>query len=174
MRSVSLNIRDAHDAGTSAAVEVALIIIEHPELEAAIRLSTDPTERLSADPLIYGTRSRWMGTDPATQPFQFILASADLPSDLEDAPAATTLVLQNLDARIAELLRSFTDRPTVHMAIVLSDTPDVIEAEFRDMVLMGSGGNVAEIRIDIGRAPIEDEMVPMGRFTKDRFPGLFA
>ena len=169
-----MNQRTSYEALTSDEVEVALIIIEHPDLEAPIRLSTDPTVRLSIDPLVYGTKSTWMGTDPKTEHFLFVAVSAELPSDLEDAPAATTLVLANLDARITEVLRSFTSRASVHMAIVLANTPNLIEAEFRGMVTTGSNGNLDQISIEIGRAPIEDEMAPMHRFTKERFPGLFA
>ncbi len=56
MRRVSLNARTAFDAATTAEVEIAQIMIEHPALDAPVRLSTDPTERISTDPLMYGTR----------------------------------------------------------------------------------------------------------------------
>lgn len=102
-----------------------------------------------------------------------MLASAELPSDLEDAPAAASIVLENVDNDIAEVLRSFTDFATVHMAVVLASDPDQIEAEFRDMLLIAAGGDAAEVTLSISRRPIEDESVPMDRFTKDRFPGLF-
>ena len=173
MRRVSLNARTAFDAQTTDEVEIALIMIEHPALDAPVRLSTDPTERLSTDPLMYGTRTAWMGSDPVSEPFMFILASANLPSDLEDAPAAASIIIDNVDSDIAGLLRSFTDRPSVHIAVVLASSPDLIEVEFRGMVMTGSSGNAGEITIEISRAPIEEESVPMDRFTKDRFPGIF-
>ena len=131
------------------------------------------SERISTDPLMYGTRTSWMGSNPATEPFLFIIASAELPSDLEDAPAAASIIIENVDSDIAGLLRSFTDRPIVHMAVVLASSPDLIEVEFRGMVMTGSSGNAGEITIEISRAPIEEESVPMDRFTKDRFPGIF-
>ena len=90
--------------------------------------------------------------------------------------AATTdevIIIENVDSDIAGLLRSFTDRPIVHMAVVLASSPDLIEVEFRGMVMTGSSGNAGEITIEISRAPIEEESVPMDRFTKDRFPGIF-
>ncbi|MDF3420146.1 hypothetical protein HKX23_17495 [Sulfitobacter sp. KE29] len=173
MRRVSLNARTAYDAATTDEVEVALIMIEHPLLDAPVRLSTDPTERLSTDPLMYGTRSTWMESNPAIEPFLFILASTDIPSDLEDAPAAAAIVVENVDSDIAETLRSFTDRPTVHMAVVMASSPDLIEVEFRGMVMVGSSGNAGEITLEVSRAPIEEESVPMDRFTKNRFPGMF-
>ncbi len=173
MRRVSLNARAALEEASSPEVEVVLLTVEHPELPAPVRLSTDPTERLSIDPLLYGTRSSWSGADPQTDPYLFILASAEFPSDLEDAPAAATLVLENVDNEIAHLLRSFTDRPVVHMAVVLASSPDLVEAEYRNLNIIGVDGNAGEVSISISRAPIEEESVPMDRFTKDRFPGLF-
>lgn len=173
MRRVSLNARTAFDAATTSEVEVALIMIEHPELDAPLRLSTDPSERLSIEPLMYGTRSTWMDSDPVSDPFLFVLASVELPSDLEDAPAAATIIVENVDSDIVELMRSFTDRPKVHIAVVMASSPELIEVEFRGMVMTGSSGNASEISITVSRAPIEEESVPMDRFTKDRFPGLF-
>lgn len=173
MSRVLINARTAHDAATTDAVEVALFTIAHPSLDAPIRLSTDPTERLSVEPLMYGTRSNWLGANPATEPFLFVLASADLPSDLEDVPAAASIILSNVDNRIAEVLRSFIDQPVISMAVVMADSPDAIEVEFRDMVMIGSNGNAGEVTIQMSRAPIEDETVPMDRFTKNRFPGLY-
>lgn len=173
MRRVSLNARTSSDSATSAEVEVALIMIEHPALDAPVRLSTDPTERLSIEPLMYGTRTNWMDSDPSSEPFLFVLASAELPSDLEDAPAAASIVLENVGSDIAELMRSFTDQPSVHIAVVMASSPDLVEVEYRGMVMTGASGNANEISIDVSRAPIEEESVPMDRFTKDRFPGVF-
>tara|TARA_R110002074_G_scaffold124678_3_gene261283 strand:+ start:1158 stop:1682 length:525 start_codon:yes stop_codon:yes gene_type:complete len=173
MRRVSLNARTAFDEASTDQVEVALIMIEHPALDAPLRLSTDPTERLSIEPFMYGTRSAWMDSLPISEPFLFVLASADLPSDLEDAPAAATIVIENVDSDIAGLMRSFTDRPTVNIAVVMAETPDLVEVEYRGMVMTGASGTANEISIEVSRAPIEEESVPMDRFTKDRFPGMF-
>ncbi|TMV09815.1 hypothetical protein FGK63_01725 [Ruegeria sediminis] len=173
MRRVSLNARSAAEAATTDEVEIALFSITHPYLDAPVRLSTDPTERLSVEPLMYGTRSAWDGADPVTDPYLFVLASAELPSDQEDAPATATIVLENVDNDIAALLRSFTDLPVVNMAVVLASSPDVVEVEYRDLRIVGAEGDASEISLQISRRPIEDETVPMDRFTKDRFPGLF-
>ena len=62
---------------------------------------------------------------------------------------------------------------TVHMAVVLAESPDVIEVEYRDLRLVGADGNANEVRLSLSRQPIEDELVPTDRLTKDRFPELF-
>ena len=60
-RRVSLNARQAQIDPVSAEIDVVLIEITHPDLDAPIRLSTDNTERISDEPLIYGTRSPGAG-----------------------------------------------------------------------------------------------------------------
>lgn len=172
MRLVSLNARLAMEAETSAEIEAVLFCIEHPELPAPVRLSTDNTERLSEEPLIYGTRSTWRGADPETEPYLFLLASALLPSDLEDAPASAQIVLENLESEMVALLRSFLSPPTVHMAVVLASSPDLVEAEWSGLQLLGAEIDAGTITLSLSREEIEGEYWPTGRMTRDRFPGL--
>lgn len=174
MRRLSLNARLAQDAPHSAAIEMALILIEHPELEAPIRLSTDNTERLSTDPLMYGTRSSWRGSNPVTEPFLWIIASSVLPGDAEDAPASAQIALENLDAEMVQLVRSFTDPATISLAVVLAETPDLIEAEWTGLQLVSADITAGEIVLSISRDEVELEPFPPGRMTRLNFPGLHA
>lgn len=173
MRRLSLNARSAFDAQQTDAVEVLLFRFEHPELAAPIRLSSDPTERLSTEPLAYGTRSGWGGANKITEPHFFVLASFEKPSDQEDAPPACRIVLENVTSDVARILRSVTTRPRAHMAVVLSDTPDVVEYEVRDLFLVAAEGDASTVPLTLSRDPIETETVPMDRFTPARFPGLY-
>lgn len=172
MRRLSLNARLALDAPASAEIEVALFLIEHPDLDAPIRLSTDNTERLSVDPLLYGTRSTWRGANPVTDPYLWIVASAVLPGDDDEAPASARLVIENLDAGLTTLLRSFTEPPTISIAVVLADSPDVIEAEWTGLQLASADITDAEITLTLSRDEVELEPFPPGRMTRLNFPGL--
>ncbi|SCB18550.1 hypothetical protein [Rhizobium lusitanum] len=172
MRRVSLNARRAQDDQNTSEIYVALVRIEHSSLDNPVLLSTDPTERLQDEPLMYGTRSTWMGVNPVTDPFLFVLASTVLPSDIDDAPAEANIVLENVDNDIAKLLRSFTDLATVSIAVVLASSPNLIEAEFRNLKLMTAQIDAGEVTLTISRESIEDEKLPSGRMTKNRFPGL--
>ena len=64
-RRLSLNARQAQIDPVSPEIDVVLIEIAHPDLDAPLRLSTDNTEMISDEPRIYGTRSTWRGADPA-------------------------------------------------------------------------------------------------------------
>jgi hypothetical protein len=173
MNRLSLNARLAMDQIGAEDLFVILFEITHPDLEGGpIRLSTDNAERISIDPLIYGTRSNWRGADPVTQPFLWIIASALLPSDQEDTPAAAQIALENLEAEMVALLRSFRTPATVNMAVVLAETPDLIEAEYLDLQLLSADISDAELLLSISRDEIELEPFPPGRMTRDRFPGL--
>ncbi|KAA2314560.1 hypothetical protein E0K93_09595 [Puniceibacterium sp. HSS470] len=172
MRQVSLNARQIQDAVSTEEIYVALFEILHPELPASIRLSTDPTERLQDDPLIYCTRSTWRGANPMTEPWLWTIASALLPSDLEDAPASASLVLENLDSNMVAIVRSVVTPPTVNMAVVLASSPNVIEAEFLDLQILSADIDAGAITLAISRDEIEAEPFPSGRMTRDRFPGL--
>jgi hypothetical protein len=172
MRRVSLNARQAQDAVGSDEIEVALMYITHPLLEEPVRLSTDNTERLSDEPLMYGTRSTWMGSDPDTEPFLFVLVDTILPSDLDDAPASGNLIIENVDNDIAKTLRSFTDLATMHVAVVLASSPSLVELEYLDLKITNAEIDADTVRLDFSRENTDDEKYPSGRFTKDRFPGL--
>lgn len=172
MRRVSLNYRTSLDGAHSDAVEVVLIHITHPALGEPIRLSTDPTERLTVEPLAYGTRSTWMTDDGS--PFQFVLVDVLLPDDQEEAPPAARVALEAVDAGLASVLRQTTLPATVDMAVVLASEPDVVEAEFRDLRLVGAEGDAGEIVLTISRDPLTAEPSPPDRMTRARFPGLHA
>lgn len=172
MRRVSLNQRLANDSASTEEIYAALFYIEHPDLPAPIRLSTDNTERLSSDPLYYGTRSTWLTENPIADPYLWIVASTVLPSDMDDAPAAATIVIENVDNEIAKLLRSFTDLATMHIAVVLASSPDQIEAEYRDLKLISHDIGAGEVTLMVSRQDVEEEDYPVDRMTKDKFPGL--
>ena len=173
MRRLSLAYRQSFEEGSTAEVQVALFHIEHAAMDVPVRLSTDPTERLSEDPLCYGTRSAFNGANPLYQPFQFVLVSALLPGDQENAPAEAALVLENVTKGIADELQSVTSPATVHMAVVLASSPDHIEAEYRDLLLTRAEGTASDITLYLSRLPIEAESFPAGRMGRQRFPGLF-
>lgn len=170
MRRLSLNARTALDAEATDKIDVVLFRFTHPSLDKPVFLSTDPTERLSVEPLIYGTYSSWL--NPDREPFLFILASTMVPDDKEDAPAAATVILETVDKDMATVLRSIKDRATVDMAVVLASSTDVIEAEWTGLRLMTANGNASEITLLISRESVFEEPFPAGRMTRARFPGL--
>lgn len=171
-RALSLNARRGLDASYDDDVWIVLIEFDHPDMEAPIRLSTDPTERISDEPVIYGTRSSWRGANPVTEHWQFVAAQLELPSDQEDVPAAVRLTIDLFDSSIPALLRSFNTRASANVAMVLRSSLDTPEQQFLGLeVTEGSYGS--QISISSSRKPIEEEGAPMDIMGRQRFPGLF-
>ncbi len=170
MRRLSLNARLLTDAETTDETYVALFRFTHPSLDKPVRLSTDPTICLSEDPEEYGTLSSWL--NPDGDPYLWIIASAMVPDDKEDAPTAATFILETVTKDMVDVFRSITDRATVDMAIVLASSPDHVEVEFRDLKLMAASGNAQEITLQLSRESIFELPWPAGRMTRARFPGL--
>lgn len=174
MRRVSLNARVAQEDQTTDEVDVVLIAIEHPALADTVRLSTDPTECLSIDPLAYGTRSTWRATDApqGRATYQFVLLDVMLPADQDDAPHSAELVVELHDNDLARALRMTSDPARVDMAVVLASSPDLVEAEWLDLRLTGVEGDSGQATLTITREPLTSEPMPAGRMSKQRFPGL--
>lgn len=167
-----MNARLAQEEANTDEIYVALFRIDHPSLPTPIRLSTDNTERLSTDPTVYGTRSSWAGANPLLEPYLWAIADAILPSDLEDAPAAAQIAIEALDHDIVQTVRSITTPPTIRMAVVLASSPDVVEAEWSNLLITTVDADAGEIILTISREEIENEFFPAGRMSRDRFPGL--
>jgi hypothetical protein len=166
-RFVSLNARLAVQAAQSAEIPVMLAIITHPSLLAPAYLSSDPTERISADPYMLGTRH-------AGIVFPFVLMSAILPDDQDKSPPKTTLVFENVDADMAKVLRSITSPAMLELIVVLAGTPDVIEAHFTRLRATRGAYDPNQVSLDISREPFTSMALPFHRMTVSRFPGLHA
>lgn len=171
MRNISLNARLAAAADSTEEVEIVLIKITHEDLDDPVRLSTDPTEMITEDPLVYGTHSTWKTGDGS--PFLFVLVSALLPGDEDEGPQQAQLSLSNVDNDIASLLREVRTQATVDMSVVLSSSPNTVEVEFLGLKLVSASGDASSITLTISREPITSEPWPSGRMTRERFPSLF-
>lgn len=170
MRRVSLNARLAQDRDASDDLDVVLVIITHPDLDEPIRLSSDNTDRLSLEPLMYGTRSTWR--TPDGEPFLFIMMDALVPDEKDDAAAAASLVIEILDSSLAEILTSTTVPAICAMAIVQASAPDYVNAEWTGMQMNDSEGDSGQAVLRFSVEPLQDEWFPADRMTKDRMPGL--
>lgn len=173
-RRVSLNARIGQEADATDEVDVVLMTITHPDLAQPLRLSTDPTERLSLDPLVYGTLSTWRAEGADRAAYQFVLLDATLPGDEADAPHQAQLVAELHDNDLALSLRQTTTPARVDIAVVLASSPDLIEAEWLDLRLTSADGDAGQVQLTITREPLASEPMPAGRMSRQRFPGLHS
>lgn len=164
-RELSLSARTSFNAEHGGEIPIVLVTIEHADLDAPIRLSSDPTERFSLDPLLYGTTSN------ANQ-FTFVLMTAILPDDRE-SPSGVQLAFDNASSDMAAVVRASQTPATITIQLVLASSPDDIEEEYTELQAVAAEYNANRITLDVSREPLTSEPFPQHRMTQNRFPGLF-
>lgn len=166
MRVLSLNFRQALFSQESGEVPIFLLTVTHPALTDPILLSTDPTARLSTDPLVYGTVSR--GQD-------FLYAGVDitLPDEQDRTPPASKLTVENVTRDLIPLARSVSTPPKVLIEAVLASDPDTVETTFAEFDMTSLIADAAVLTFDLTIDALATEPYPSGTFSPAAFPGLF-
>ncbi|KTR07331.1 hypothetical protein NS365_04545 [Aureimonas ureilytica] len=147
-------------------VPVVLLTISHPMLSAPIRLSGDPTARLSEQPLRYGTASRGALYD-------FLPFAISLPDDVSERAPVAQIVLDNVDRTLVSMVRSIPTPSTVRIEIVLASSPDAVEIDFPAFQVQGVTFDASSMTLQLGLDDLTDKPFPAGNFDPSGFPGLF-
>lgn len=166
MRVLSLNMRQALFSQETGEIVIFLLTITHPELEAPIYLSTDPTTRFSDVPLVYGTTSRGV---------QFFYAGIDitLPDEQDKAPPASKLTIANVTRELIPLARSVSTPPSVKIEAVLASDVDGVEMIWPAMDMSNLTYDASFLQFDLTMDALVTEPYPSGTFSPAAFPGLF-
>ncbi|MBP0483936.1 hypothetical protein [Sagittula salina] len=176
-RRLSLPGRRHFDGLDTASVPLVLMEITHPEMNAPLRLSTDMTERLSTDPLRYGTRCGWRGADLVEEPWLFVGVDVEWPGEIEDTMPEARLTLSLVQSSILDLLRSILTPATCHMALMLSGHLGAGPEEvYLDLELRSAEADLSaggRVELVLSHVPIDIEMFPSPRMTQRAFPGLY-
>ncbi|MGX9390506.1 hypothetical protein ACWX0K_07165 [Nitrobacteraceae bacterium UC4446_H13] len=145
---------------------IVLITLESDDLVTPLRLSSDPTVRFSIDPLRYGTRSRG-------EVFEYMLMSALLPDDKQDAQPAAQIVIDNVVPGMIEQVRAVQSIVEARFEIVFSNNPDFVEEAWERFRLTSASFDDQRITLSCGREPLTNEGWPAQHMSQSRFPGLF-
>lgn len=165
-RTLSAGMLAAMYAQETDEVPIALLTVTHDDLVDPIYLSSDPTERISDDPLVYATTSR--GEEYLFLPFEFTL-----PDDRTDAPSGVTLTVDNINRDLVALLRSISTPASITLEIVLASSPDDVEIQLPSMLLSNVSIDDLVVQGDLIVDALFNEPFPAGTFTPGAFPGLF-
>lgn len=149
---------------------IILLTIDHADLAQPIRVSTDPTQRLSSlttdQHVVYGTIS--LGNEYVFYPVEVAWPTTD-----EESPPATTLTVANIGRELISTIRTLETSPTIGMALVLASDPDTIESEFNGFLFTDISIDAYTVKgsltIDTGAT----EPFPHLLFTPSTAPGSF-
>lgn len=166
MRAVSLTMRRSMYARETKEVALVLITVTHPLLSTPVRVSSDPTARLSEQPLRYGTVSRG-------STYTFVPMSVMLPDDIEERAPTSQIQIENVSRDLVALLRSMRSPADVRMEVVLASTPDAVEYLCPKFQLKHTRGAAPMLTLELHIDSLVEEPFPSGSFSPSYFPGLF-
>jgi len=147
-------------------VVICLLTVTHEDLGAPIYLSSDPTTRLSDDPLIYGTVSR--SNEYLFLPFEFTL-----PDDKSDSPPRVQLTMDNTDRSLVAILRSIATPANIKVELVLASDLNTVEIQLPALQLSDVTMDDGKISATLVADALINEPHPAQLFTPGSFPGLF-
>ena len=148
------------------AEEFPLILLTLSRPGQIIRLSSDPTQRISEDPIAYGTPSRG-------ETFVYFPFELTLPQDQAESVPRMNIRVENVSAEIGWWLRSSTVKPAATVEIISSGDLDNPIAVFPDFDLASFRGGTMMVEGNFVLSNLENEPYPAGTFNPGYFPGLF-
>jgi len=166
-RTLSLSFRAAMNAQETGEIPIVLLTITHEDAAEPIRISGDPTERLTTDPLVYGTTSRG-------ETFTFIPFALSLPEDAEGTGPNARLVLDNVSRELIPLIRSIATPAQVLLETVMASDLDYVEVQFPSFDITKVSYDAASITLELTMDPLVTEPFPADSFDPANFPGLFG
>jgi hypothetical protein len=132
------------------------------------RLADGYTKRISetADEVVYGVTSN-------SQDFIFLPMEISLPTEEEAQAPRCSIILRDVTRYVIPIIRTIVGPPTVKMELVLSKTPDTVEASFAGFYISNFSYNADSVTADLSMIDYEREPFPMHSFTPAYFPGMF-
>lgn len=155
-RTTSSTLKSAVFAEETSEVFIILLTLNHADLSAPIRVSSDAVD----------TTSR--GNTFVAFPFDLQIADEDSTS----SPRAT-LSIDNIDRQVITAIRTISSAPTVLVEVVLSSDPDTVEVSFPDFKLENVSYDAYNVSGDLVIEEFTAEPYPSGVFTPAEFGGMF-
>jgi hypothetical protein len=140
--------------------------------EVLVRLADNYTGRLSVDypetpeEVHYGVTSRG-------EEFLFLPMEISLPSEEEAQAPRCNLTMYDVTRQLIPIIRSINKPPKITMELVLSKSPDIVEASFTGFYINDITYNSSTVTANLSMIDYEREPFPMHAFTAVYFPGLF-
>lgn len=151
-----------------------LLTIKDTNTGEILRLTDGYTQRLASytdsedfpDQVIYGVSSR--GND-----YIFVPMQITLPQEEESQIPRASIVINDVTRYATPLIRSITSPPEATLELVLSKTPDIVEASFSNFYITNFNYNADSINAELTMIDYDREPFPCHSFSPIYFPGLF-
>lgn len=136
--------------------------------EIVLQIADGFTQRISetSDEVVYGVNSR--GVD-----YVFLPVDITLPDEAENSAPQCSITFYDVTQYVMPVARTISGQPKVKLELVLSSTPNVVEASFNGFYITGFTYNADRVTATLSMINYEVEPFPQYSFTPVYFPGLF-
>ncbi len=147
---------------------ITLLTITGAGISEPIRIADNYTGRISetADEVMYGVSSR--GND-----FMFLPVEISLPTEEVSGNPRCSITIHDVTRVLMPYIRSINTAPNVLIELVLSSSPDILEASFLGFKMSSVSYNANTITAELAVESMSVEPFPQHSFTPAYFPGLF-
>ena len=153
---------------------IFLLTIYDPTTNAvAIRMADNYTQRLTQAPYIETATEVYYGVVSRSQQYVFLPIELSLPSEDDAQAPRCSLTIKDVTRYITPLIREISGPPKVTMELVLSKTPDIVEASFVGFYINSFTYTADSVTAELAMIDYDREPFPMHSFTAPYFPGLF-
>jgi hypothetical protein len=172
LNSLSQSAIRAMFASETAEALILLITITDPaDPLNPVRLADSYTNRIAAltndNDIVYGVTSN-------SKDYIFLPMQVVLPGEQEAGAAQCSLVLNFVTKEAIQLIRERLTSPvSVQIDLVLSGSPNTIEASFSGFKITNVSYSADQITFDLNMVSLNREPFPSFTFTPANFPGLF-
>lgn len=153
---------------SDADLAVLLTFYDPDTNQPSVRLCDNYTTRISetSEDVVYGIVSR-------SNNFTFLPLQITLPQEDEAQAPRMSIVINDVTRYVIPIIRSLSKPPKVLMELVLTKTPDTVEASFSGFFVSSFTYNADQVTCELSMVDYEREPFPMHSFSPKYFPGLF-
>lgn len=147
---------------------ILLLKLSGGGLTSDILISSDPTQRVleTTEDIFYGTISN-------SKTYYFIPFQLSLPDEDDTGTSQMSISFDNVGRDLVPAIRNATSAPDVQVDIVMSCSPNIIEASFPDFIISSVEFDELTVSGTLTLDLFDDEPFPSGTMTPSNLPGLF-
>ena len=166
-----ITIYDPTDAtGAAVAVRICDNYLQRLDTNSIIGLLGSPanaqTVVTDGNDLVYGVISR-------SNNFIFLPVEISLPTEEDNSAPKCSLVIHDVTRYLTPVIRDIQSPPRVLIELVLTSTPDVVEASFSGFYISNITYNADSVTCELAMTDFAVEPFPCFTFTPQFFPGIF-
>lgn len=166
-----ITIYDPTDTtGTAVAARICDNYLQRLDTDTIFGLVGSPANAQTlvtdGNELVYGVISR-------SNNFIFLPVEISLPTEEDNSAPKCSLVIHDVTRYLTPVIRDIQSPPRVLIELVLTSTPNVVEASFSGFYISNISYNADSVTCELAMTDFAVEPFPCFTFTPQFFPGIF-